>query len=112
LTFSGATAPGGGDVFEGLGDRLQRVFKELRGEGSLTEFHLETALREIRLSLLEADVSLAVVKSFLASVKAEALGEKVTTALSPAQEVTRVVRDQLIALLGGERADLDFRSRP
>jgi len=99
-------------VFEGLGDRLQRVFKELRGEGTLTEFHLDTALREIRLSLLEADVSLPVVKTFLGKVKEQALGEKVATALSPAQEVTRIVRDQLVALLGGESADLDFRSRP
>ncbi|HKB70725.1 MAG TPA: signal recognition particle protein [Thermoanaerobaculia bacterium] len=99
-------------MFEGLGDRLQRVFKELKGEGTLSEFHLETALREIRLSLLEADVSLPVVKSFLAKVKEQALGEKVTTALSPAQEVTRIVRDELVALLGGARADLDVRSRP
>jgi signal recognition particle subunit SRP54 len=99
-------------VFEGLGDRLQRVFKDLRGEGTLNDFHLETALREIRLSLLEADVSLPVVKSFLASVKAEAVGQKVTTALSPAQEVTRIVRDQLVALLGGVQADLDSRARP
>ena len=99
-------------MFEGLGDRLQRVFKELRGEGTLTEFHLETALREIRLSLLEADVSLSVAKSFLTKVKEQAVGEKVATALSPAQEVLRIVRDQLVALLGGERADLDMRSRP
>ncbi len=99
-------------MFEGLGDRLQRVFKELRGEGTLTEFHLETALREIRLSLLEADVSLPVAKSFLAKVKEQAIGDRVATALSPAQEVLRIVRDQLVALLGGERADLDVRSRP
>ena len=85
-------------MFEGLGDRLQRVFKELRGEGTLTEFHLDSALREIRLSLLEADVSLPVVKAFLASVREQAVGEKVTTALSPAQEVIRIVRDQLVAL--------------
>ena len=99
-------------MFEGLGDRLQRVFKELRGEGTLTEFHLESALREIRLSLLEADVSLPVVKSFLAKVKDQAVGEKVATALSPAQEVLRIVRDQLVTLLGGARADLDLRARP
>ncbi|HET7451462.1 MAG TPA: signal recognition particle protein [Thermoanaerobaculia bacterium] len=99
-------------MFEGLGDRLQRVFKDLRGEGTLTEFHLETALREIRLSLLEADVSLPVVKSFLAKVKEQAVGEKVATALSPAQEVLRIVRDQLVDLLGGARADLDLRARP
>ncbi len=99
-------------MFEGLGDRLQRVFKDLRGEGTLNDFHLETALREIRLSLLEADVSLPVVKSFLANVKEEAVGQKVTTALSPAQEVTRIVRDQLVVLLGGVQADLDSKARP
>jgi signal recognition particle subunit SRP54 len=99
-------------VFEGLGDRLQRVFKDLRGEGALNEFHLETALREIRLSLLEADVSLPVVKGFLAAIKEKAVGQKVTTALSPAQEITRIVRDQLVALLGGAQADLDMKSRP
>jgi signal recognition particle subunit SRP54 len=100
------------ELFEGLGDRLQRVFKGLRGEGTLTEFHLDSALREIRLSLLEADVSLPVVKLFLARVKEEAVGEKVMTALSPAQEVTRIVRDQLRDLLGNARADLDLKSRP
>jgi signal recognition particle subunit SRP54 len=99
-------------MFEGLGDRLQRVFKDLRGEGTLTDFHLESALREIRLSLLEADVSLPVVKSFLEKVKSRATGQKVTTALSPAQEVTRIVRDELVVLLGGERSDLDSRRRP
>ena len=99
-------------MFEGLGDRLQRVFKELRGEGTLTDFHLETALREIRLSLLEADVSLPAVKEFLARVKQEAEGSKVATALSPAQEVTRIVRDELTRLLGGAVAELDYRARP
>jgi signal recognition particle subunit SRP54 len=88
------------------------VFKDLRGEGSLTEFHLEKALREIRISLLEADVSLPVVKQFLAGVREEAVGAKVTTALSPAQEVTRIVRDRLVALLGGAMADLDLKARP
>lgn len=99
-------------MFEGLGDRLQRVFKDLRGEGTLNEFHLDRALREIRLSLLEADVSLAVVKDFLASVREEAAGQRVETALSPAQEVVRIVRDRLTALLGGARAELDFKARP
>jgi signal recognition particle subunit SRP54 len=99
-------------VFEGLGDRLQRVFKELRGEGSLTEFHLDSALREIRLSLLEADVALPVVKGFVGRVREQAIGRKVATALSPAQEVTRIVRDELTALLGGQRSDLDLGGRP
>ena len=82
-------------MFEGLSDRMQGVFKELRGEGHLTEYHLEQALREIRLSLLEADVALPVVRSFTETVKERAVGAKVAQQLSPAQEVTRIVRDEL-----------------
>ncbi len=99
-------------MFEGLGERIQGVFKELRGEGHLTEYHLESALRQIRLSLLEADVALPVVKQFTARVKEQAVGSKVMQKLSPAQEVTRIVRDELIALLGGQIADLDLSGRP
>ncbi len=99
-------------MFEGLGDRIQGVFKELRGEGHLTEYHLESALRQIRLSLLEADVALPVVKRFTELVKEKAIGAKVMQKLSPAQEVTRIVRDELVALLGGEKADIDLSGRP
>ncbi|HEY7863854.1 MAG TPA: signal recognition particle receptor subunit alpha, partial [Thermoanaerobaculia bacterium] len=89
-------------MFEGLGDRLAGVFKELRGEGHLTDHHLDTALRQIRLSLLEADVALPVVRDFTARVKQRAVGAKVLQQLSPAQEVTRIVRDELTSLLGGQ----------
>ena len=99
-------------MFEGLGERIQGVFKELRGEGHLTEYHLESALRQIRLSLLEADVALPVVKQFTERVKEKAVGGKVMQKLSPAQEVTRIVRDELVALLGGEKADIDLSGRP
>ena len=99
-------------MFEGLGERLQGVFKELRGEGHLTEYHLESALRQIRLSLLEADVALPVVKEFAARVKEKAVGARVMQLLSPAQEVTRIVRDELMALLGGEKAEIDLSGRP
>jgi signal recognition particle subunit SRP54 len=99
-------------VFEGLGDRIQGVFKELRGEGHLTDFHIETALREIRLSLLEADVALPVVRQFTARVRERAVGAKVAQQLSPAQEVTRIVRDELKALLGGENAELALQGKP
>ncbi|HEY7573597.1 MAG TPA: signal recognition particle receptor subunit alpha, partial [Thermoanaerobaculia bacterium] len=78
-------------MFEGLGDRIQGVFKELRGEGHLTEYHLETALRQIRLSLLEADVALPVVRQFTARVKEKAVGARVLQQHSPAQEVPRIV---------------------
>lgn len=99
-------------MFEGLGDRLQGVFKALRGEGHLTQYHLETALRQIRLCLLEADVALPVVKQFIARVKERAVGARVMQQLSPVQEVTRVVRDELVALLGGQRAELALDGRP
>jgi len=99
-------------MFEGLGERIQGVFKELRGEGHLTEYHLESALRQIRLSLLEADVALPVVKRFTERVKEQAVGSRVMQKLSPAQEVTRIVRDELIGLLGGKIADLDLSGRP
>ncbi|MEP6768526.1 MAG: signal recognition particle protein [Acidobacteriota bacterium] len=99
-------------MFEGLSERVQGVFKDLRGEGHLTEFHLETALRQIRLSLLEADVALPVVRDFTARVKEKAVGEKVLQQLSPAQEVTRIVRDELMALLGGQKTDLVLDGKP
>ena len=99
-------------MFEGLGERIQGVFKELRGEGHLTDYHLESALRQIRLSLLEADVALPVVKRFTERVKEQAVGSRVMQKLSPAQEVTRIVRDELIGLLGGQRADLDLSGKP
>ncbi|HEY3204391.1 MAG TPA: signal recognition particle protein [Thermoanaerobaculia bacterium] len=103
---------GYGAVFESLGDRIQGVFKELRGEGHLTEFHLDSALRQIRLSLLEADVALPVVRQFTTRVKERAVGARVIQQLSPAQEVTRIVRDELIALLGGEAADIALAGKP
>jgi len=99
-------------MFEGLGERIQGVFKELKGEGHLTEYHLDTALKQIRLSLLEADVALPVVRAFTARVREKAVGAKVLQHLSPAQEVTRIVRDELITLLGGRRAEVDLSGRP
>ena len=99
-------------MFESLGDRIQGVFKELKGEGHLTEYHLDSALRQIRLSLLEADVALVVVRGFTERVREKAVGAKVMQQLSPAQEVTRIVRDELVALLGGQKEDLLLEGRP
>ena len=99
-------------MFESFGERMQSVFKELRGEGHLTDFHIETALREIRLSLLEADVALPVVRGFTERVRDRALGAKVAQQLSPAQEVTRIVRDELRTLLGGRDAELALHGKP
>lgn len=99
-------------MFDSLSDRLQRVFKELRGEGHLTEFHVDQALKEIRLALLEADVHLQVVKNFTAAVREKAVGQEVLTAFSPAQHVLKIVRDELTKVLGGSMAPLALKRRP
>ncbi len=99
-------------MLEGLQDRLARVTKTLRGEGHLTEYHIETALREIRLALLEADVSVEVVSGFIDRVRERALGKEVLGSVTPAQMVTKIVHEELVTLLGGETASLDFKGRP
>ena len=91
-------------MFETLSDKMQSVFRTLRGSGSLTETDVDAALREIRLALLEADVHFKVVKEFLERVRARATGQDVLRSLTPAQAVIRVVRDEMVALLGGEEA--------
>jgi signal recognition particle subunit SRP54 len=87
-------------MFESLGNRLQDVFKSLRGEARLTEAAVDAALREIRLALLEADVNFRVVKAFIERVRAKAVGDEVLLSLTPAQHVARIVRDELLALFG------------
>jgi signal recognition particle subunit SRP54 len=100
-------------VFETLSDKLQGVFRTLRGQGTLTEADVDAALRELRLALLEADVHFKVAKQFLDRVRARAVGEEVLKSLTPAQSVIRVVRDEMIALLGGEAPPrLQAASRP
>ena len=88
-------------MFESLSDKLQGIFQSLRGQGTLTEAHVESALREIRLALLEADVHFKVVKDFLERVRPKAMGQEVLRSLTPSQAVVRIVRDEMIALLGG-----------
>jgi signal recognition particle subunit SRP54 len=88
-------------VFESLSDKLQGIFRSLSGQGILTEAHVEAALREIRLALLEADVHFKVVKDFLERVRTQALGQEVLRSLTPSQAVVRIVRDEMIRLLGG-----------
>lgn len=89
-------------MFDSLSDKLQVVFRALRGRGSLSEADVETALREIRLALLEADVHFKVVKHFLDRVRGRATGQEVLKSLTPAQAVLRVVRDEMVELLGGD----------
>src|SRR5438552_12286440 len=99
-------------MFETLSEKLQRVFKNLRGEGRLTEQHIEEALKEIRMALLEADVNFKVVKQFTEAVKSKAIGEEVLQSLSPGQQVVKIVRDELIEILGGTNVRLSFASQP
>jgi signal recognition particle subunit SRP54 len=99
-------------MFDGLQDKLQEVFRHLRGEGRVGEEHLRAALRQIRLALLEADVHFRVVKSFLARLEERALGEEVLRSLTPDQQVTKIVRDELEALLGEEAGELRLDGRP
>src|SRR5262247_2904243 len=99
-------------MFETLSEKLQRVFKNLRGEGRLTEQHIEEALKEIRMALLEADVNFKVVKQFTESVKSKAIGQEVLQALSPGQQVVKIVRDELVEILGGSNIRVNFASQP
>src|SRR5499427_7025094 len=99
-------------MFENLQEKLQRAFKNLRGQGTLTDENIGEALREIRLALLEADVNVNVVKQFIEQVKAKALGTEVLTALSPAQQVIKIVHDELVDFLGKDTAKLKFASQP
>ena len=99
-------------MFENLSDKLQRVFKNLRGEGKLTTENMETALREIRVALLEADVHFRVAKQFIEAVKEKAMGSEVLTALSPAQQVVKIVRDEMVKMLGTHQAKLRTANEP
>src|SRR6201982_70240 len=99
-------------MFDNLQDKMDRVFKTLRGEGSLNEWHIDNALKEIRVALLEADVNFKVVREFTNRVREKAVGQEVLTAFSPAQQVTQIVRDELQTLLGGNEAGLALVGSP
>src|SRR5690349_2133923 len=99
-------------MFENLTEKLQRTFKNLRGQGKLSEENIGEALRELRLALLEADVNFKVVKELIDHIREKALGQEVMTALSPAEQVIKIVRDELIGLLGVDTARLKFASQP
>jgi signal recognition particle subunit SRP54 len=99
-------------MFDNLQDKMDRVFKTLRGEAALNEWHIDNALKEIRVALLEADVHFKVVKEFTNRVREKAVGQDVLTAFSPAQQVTKVVRDELQDLLGGNEVGLALVGSP
>ena len=99
-------------MFENLQEKLQRAFKTLRGQATLTEENIGEALREIRLALLEADVNFKVVKDLIDRIQAKAVGQSVMTALSPGEQVIKIVRDELVEVLGHDTAKLKFASQP
>jgi signal recognition particle subunit SRP54 len=99
-------------MFENLQEKLQRAFKSLRGQAKLTEENIDEALREIRLALLEADVNFKVVKELIDRIRAKAVGQEVLTALSPGEQVIKIVRDELVETLGHNTARMKFASQP
>jgi signal recognition particle subunit SRP54 len=99
-------------MFESLTEKLELTFKRLRGEGKISEKNIDDALRELRFALLEADVHVKVVKTFLDSVKAKSLGQEVLLSLTPEQQFLKIVRDELTGLLGGEHRKLDLKASP
>jgi signal recognition particle subunit SRP54 len=99
-------------VFDALSDRLSGIFTKLRGKGKLTDADIEATAREIRLALLEADVALPVVRAFINSLKERARGAEVSQALNPAQQIIKIVHEELINILGGEGRRLQFAKQP
>ncbi len=99
-------------MFDGLQNKLQDVFRRLKGEGTVSREVLDAALRQLRLALLEADVNFRVVKSFVARIRERALGSDVLQSLTPAQQVIKIVRDELTSLLGEDAAELSYQGQP
>ena len=99
-------------MFSGLSSRLRDVSEKLRGRGRLTEDNVKDAVRDVRMALLEADVALPVVKSFVARVRERAVGAEVTRSLSPGQVFIKILSQELTKSLGGETVELEFRQQP
>jgi signal recognition particle subunit SRP54 len=99
-------------MFENLSDKLQRSFKTLRGQGAITDENIADAMREIRVALLESDVSLSVVNTLIEQIRAKALGTQVKTALSPSEQIVKIVHDELVALLGKDISKFRTASQP
>ena len=99
-------------AFEGLSEKLQAVTRKLRGKSRITESDLKEMLREVKLALLEADVNYAIVKEFINKKKKKALGQDVLKSLTPGQQVIKIVKDELIELLGGTESKINFTPNP
>ena len=99
-------------AFEGLSSRLQEITKKLRGKARITDSDLKEMLREVKLALLEADVNYKIVKEFIANIQEKALGQDVMKSLTPGQQVIKIVKDELVELLGGTESKVNFSSNP
>ncbi len=99
-------------MFDTLSEKLTRVFKDLRGQGRLTEENINDGLREVRLAMLEADVALPVVKDFITHVKERALGKEVMTSLTPGQVLIKIVNQELVSLMGEQHVPLQLNVQP
>ena len=99
-------------AFEGLSSKLQEITRKLRGKARITESDLKEMLREVKLALLEADVNYKIVKDFIANVQEKALGQDVLKSLTPGQQVIKIVKDELVKLLGGEESKINFTPNP
>ena len=99
-------------MFDNLTDRLSRTFKSIRGQARLTEENMQQALRDVRLSLIEADVALPVIKEFIEQVKQKAVGQNVITQLKPDQAFVKIVHEELIHIMGDTRSELNFKTEP
>src|SRR5882757_6734875 len=95
-------------MFSQLGDKLQDIFKDLRGHGTISETNINDALRQVRLALLEADVDFQVAKNFIGRVKEKALGEEVLRSVTSGQQIVKIFHDELTALLGGDTSPLNL----
>lgn len=99
-------------AFEGLSSRLQDITKKIKGEARITESNMKDMLREVKLALLEADVNYKIVKEFIAIIQEKALGQDVMKVLKPGEQVVKIVRDELIELLGGTDSKINISSNP
>ncbi len=99
-------------MFENLSERLEGAFKTIKGQGQITEINIASSLKEIRRALVDADVNYKIAKEFTDTVKEKAMGEKVLTALQPGQLMVKIVKDELVALMGGEHAEMELKGNP
>ena len=98
-------------AFEGLSSRLQEITRKLRGKARITESDLKEMLREVKLALLEADVNYKIVKEFIANIQEKALGQDVMKSLTPGQQVIKIVKDEMVELLGGTESKINFYAK-